>query len=141
MLRGVYGLPRAVDTRNVYVLALVEIKLELMKPDGRTMREHVQGIVEAQEQLHNAAATRRETSRSRECVEMSRGEPPHFTVGEILSWWRGSGKSGKHAKFVSEWTHSWRVVSEDREDLYKVEHISIGGSVGHQCDSNAALRR
>ena len=106
---------------------LVEEKeeLELNPVDEDKLRQHVRGIIDAQEQLQREAVERRGAVRERERNLRSRGELPHFTVGDFVLVAR-TRKAGRNAKLMSEWTGPWRVVSDDREHVYAVEHIVSG---------------
>lgn len=91
-----------------------------MKPlDSVEVRREAQRIVEAQEVRRRDALRRESARRVRSWARASRGKLTHFTVGDFVLVARVL-KMWQQAKLVSRWTEPSRVVSDDRERVYKV---------------------
>ena len=107
--------------------ALVEEteEVEITPVDEEKLRQYVRGIFEAQEQLQRETVERSESERQRARQAISRGDLPHFTVGDYVLVARAR-KGGRHAKLMNTWTRPWKVVSDDREHVYTVEYIISG---------------
>ena len=55
----------------------------------------------------------------------SRGELPHFTVGDYVLVARVR-THGRHPNLMNTWTGPWRVENDDREHVYTVSNIVTG---------------
>ena len=60
--------------------------------------------------------------RDRHCV-WDRGKTlQHFTVGDFVLVARVC-RQGKHRELMSTWTGPWRVVKDDKEHVFAVQHL------------------
>lgn len=91
----------------------------------RYYSEKGQRIVEAQEARRRDVTWHKIARRARSHARVSRGELPHFTVSDfvLVAWVR---KSGPQAKLLSRWTRPWRVILDDREHVYTIQHLVSG---------------
>ena len=99
--------------------------MELTVVDEERLREHVRSIVSAHDELQKQVVERRDVQRQQTRTLSSRGELPHFTVGDYVLVARVR-KEGKHAKLMATWTGQWQVASDDREHVYVVQHLITG---------------
>ena len=99
--------------------------VQLSPLDGQVLRDHIQRVTEAQECMHARVIQRLTHQRQQRRERASRGELPHFTVGDYVLVARVR-KQGKHPKLMSTWTGPWRIENDDREHVYNVSNIVTG---------------
>ena len=87
--------------------------------DARALRQHLQGVVEAQSQLHKEVLDKVQANPGKQRVAASRGSKPNFTVGDYVLVAR-IRRSGSTPKPLMTWTGPWRVVVADRQHVYRV---------------------
>lgn len=81
-----------------------------------------QRVVEAQEARRRDVLRRKDAVSAKSRARPSRRELPHFTVGDVVLAVRVR-KSGPQVKLASRWTEPWRVVSDDWQHVYTVQHL------------------
>ena len=99
--------------------------VSLSPVDPRELQEGIQGVTAVQERLHDRVRQRAAHAQQQSRHHASRGQLPHFTVGDYVLVARVH-QPGKHHKLVSTWTGPWQVVNDDQEHVYTVSNIVTG---------------
>lgn len=82
-------------------------------------------FIEAKEARPRDVLRHKDAGRAKSRARASRGEHPHFMVGDFVLVARVR-TSGPQAKLMTRWIVPWRVVSDDREHVYTVQHLVSG---------------
>ena len=72
--------------------------------DGKALRRHMAGVVEAQAELHKQVLDKVQASRDRQRASASRGVLPNFSVGEYVLVVARVRRSGTTSKLLITWT-------------------------------------
>jgi len=99
--------------------------VSLSPVDPQELRNRVQQVTAAQEALHVQIVERVKQARQQSRERASRGQLPHFTVGDYVLVARVR-QPGKNSKLESTWTGPWQVTNDDKEHVYTVRNIVTG---------------